>query len=89
MLDHLYKNFIPKVLYKKDAEEEMQQLMVLAVPQGQPGGEEPIAPPKVEDLVEEKARDKFEFKNVPEVLVELIESTPDFAQPASGDGAAE
>jgi len=89
MLDHLYKNFIPKVLYKKDAEEEMQQLMVLAVPQGQPGGEEPIAPPKVEDLLEEKARDKFEFKNVPEVLVELIESTPDFTQPASGDDAAD
>lgn len=67
MLNHLYKNFIPKVLFKKDAEEEMQQLMVLAVPQegGNVDLQEQIAPPKVEELVEEKARDKFEFKNVP------------------------
>ena len=41
--------------------------MVLAVPQegGNVDLQEQIAPPKVEDLVEEKARDKFEFKNVP------------------------
>ena len=37
MLDHLYKNFIPKILFKKDVEEEMQQLMVLALPKGDQG----------------------------------------------------
>lgn len=69
MLSSLYQNHIPRVLFKKDVEQEIQQLMLLAE------GQEPEADGEKEeekgengedeDGREERAKDKRDFKNVP------------------------
>lgn len=80
MLSYLYQNYIPRVLFKKDVEQEIKQLMLLAE------GQEPAADEEKEedkegdgkddDGREEQAKDKREFKNVPQPLVDLIENPP-------------
>ena len=73
MLSHLYENHIPKVLFKKDAEEEIQQLQLISVNQQEVPADnsqiESNADAEAEPQ-EEQAKEKVEFKNISPVLIE-------------------
>lgn len=84
MLRHLYQNFIPRVLFAKDVDQEIKQLMLFAE------GQEPAAEENAEEQKngeaeddegrEELAKDKREFKNVAQPLVDLMENPPQIDQ---------
>ena len=80
MLTHLYRNFIPRILFKKDEEEEIKQLQLMA--EGQ------LESPEEDDGDREiRAKSKIEFKNVPQVLIDLVENPPSIEEPESDDEA--
>ena len=77
MLSHLYENHIPKVIFKKDAEEEIQQLQLISVNQQEAAVDNSQIESSAEnEPQEEQAKEKAEFKNISPVLIEQIENPP-------------
>jgi len=77
MLSHLYENHIPKVMFKKDAEEEIQQLQLISVNQQETAVDNSQIESSAEnEPQEEQAKEKAEFKNISPVLIEQIENPP-------------
>ena len=87
MLMHLYENHIPRVLYRRDADEEIKQLQLMAAEAPQEDVK-PVSPDTVKEEIKqmesggliakevEFAQDKLEFKNIPQVLIQLIDNPP-------------
>ena len=71
MLRHLFQQFVPAVLFKKDEEQEIKQLQLMAQGQEIEEAKEEDAEPK-----EVLAKDKVEFRNVSRALLDLIEHPP-------------
>lgn len=82
LLKFLYENFVPTLKYKANEEEEIKQLMndqkEAEKREQETNQEESKLAEQGDPTVEQKYKNKVAFRNISEILIELLETPPSF-----------